>query len=269
MNVVKTGMLNSPTKKILILTGSTLILLLAAACEAGGEAHPLAATFSSALSFTHDECSTCHGNPPKYGQTAQWKESAHSNLALARGLGTSASCTRCHSSQGFQLWLEQRNADPTLGIQGSNGTATTAEMAALGFTSDKVQPQTCATCHDMNGPGGNLRVINDTPLLAAGYKATELGKGAICVVCHNSRTYIRDWTATIGYGLPHASVQGDVLMGQNVYLVSNNSQRSPYAVEDSCVTCHMGVPPAGDELAYYQARPQKSVHFKYKETCPT
>lgn len=265
---MKTERQTSPAAVIPLIAGSLLIFLLAAGCE-GGEAHPLAAVFSTNLSFGHNECSTCHGTLPKYGQTAQWQTSGHSNLALVQELGTSASCTRCHSSQGFQLWLKQRNADPTLGIQGANGTATSAEMVAMGFTNNKVEPQTCSTCHDMMGPGGNLRVTNDTPLLAAGYKAAGLGKGAICVMCHNSRTNIRDWTATIGYGLPHASVQGDVLLGQNVYLIANKSQRSPFAAKDSCVTCHMGVQPNQEEAAYYQERPQKSVHYKYKETCPT
>jgi len=267
VEVVRTGNRNSPTKKVLILAGSLLLILLAAGCVEEEEGHLPLAMFSSNLSFSHDDCARCHGDPPQYGQRALWEKSGHNNLALAQELGTSASCTRCHSSQGFQLWLKQGTADPTLGIQGINGTATIAEMTALGFTKDKVEPQTCATCHDMNGKGGNLRVTNDTPLLASGYKATGLGKGAICVMCHNSRTNIRDWTATIGYGLPHASVQGDVLMGQNVYLVTNKSQRSPYAVKDSCVTCHMG--PPQQDLAYYLARPQKSAHYKYKETCPT
>jgi hypothetical protein len=258
-----------PKKNVFILAGSCLVLLLAAGCEIEGEAHPLTATFATNISIQHDDCSTCHGDPPQYGQRAQWQESGHSNLALAQELGTSASCTRCHSSQGFQLWLKQGNVDPTLGIQGTNGTATAAEMAAMGFTVDKVEPQTCTTCHDPNGKGGNLRVVNDTPLLAAGYKATDMGKGAICVMCHNSRTNIRDWTASIGYGLPHGSVQGDVLLGQNVYLVANKSQRSPMAVKDTCVTCHMGPEPSTDSLAYYLARPQKSAHYQYKETCPT
>lgn len=262
-------MQNSPIKTTLILAGSFLVLLLAASCEAEGEGHPLAATFATSISVKHDDCATCHGDPPQYGQRAQWEKSGHSNVALAQELGTSASCTRCHSTQGFQLWLQQGNADPTLGIQGVNGTATIAEMAALGFTKGKVEPQTCTTCHDPNGEGGNLRVVNDTPLLASGYKATGMGKGAICVMCHNSRTNIRDWTASIGYGLPHASVQGDVLLGQSVYLVADKSQRSPYAIKDTCVTCHMGPPAPEPALAYYLARPQMAAHYKYKETCPT
>ncbi len=263
------GMRKLPLGKILILSGSLFAVLLIAGCESAESHEPVAATFATSLNFTHEDCSTCHGDPPRYGQQAAWAQSGHANVALAQELGTSASCTRCHSSQGFQLWLKQGTKDPTLGIQGANGTATAAEMIALGFTKDKVEPQTCTTCHDPNGPGGNLRVVNDTPLLAAGYKATGLGKGAICVMCHNSRTNIRDWTATIGYGLPHTSVQGDVLLGQNVYLVANKSQRSPYATQDACVTCHMGPSEPQSELANYLARPQKSVHYKYKETCPT
>jgi hypothetical protein len=262
---------NIPPEKVLLLSVSLLVILLVAGCVSASAENnaPLAATISANSSIPHEDCSTCHGDPPRFGQPSEWAQSGHSNIALAQELGTSASCTRCHSSQGFQLWLQQGTADPTLGIQGANGTATAAEMAAMGFTTDNVAPQTCDTCHDPNGPGGNLRVVNDTPLLAAGYKATGLGKGAICVVCHNSRTTIRDWTATIGYGLPHTSVQGDVLMGTNAYLVANQSQRSPYATQDSCVTCHMGPSPSAADLANYLARPQKAVHYKYTDTCTT
>ncbi|MBI4186555.1 MAG: collagen-like protein [Chloroflexi bacterium] len=180
---------------------------------------------------------------------SQWKESGHANIDLAvleatvenRG-ATAAHCGRCHSGQGFLAWLKQ--GDLTKQIQGAKGNATVDELKALGLTVDKVQPQNCATCHDT----ASAAIKGDTAMLPAGFKAVGVGRGALCITCHNTRNGARnDSTGTpASYSAPHTAAQGDVLMGENAYFVSVGA-RSPHSfIGDSCVTCHveLTLPPA-------------------------
>ena len=206
------------------------------------------------ISLSADVCGSCHGEPPRHGRFQQWEESGHGNIELASEESSSASCIRCHTAQGFLAWLKQ--GDLTKSIQGKSGNATATEIAAI-VTSDTAQPQTCAVCHDPHNPGtasGNpgtntatVRIMGDTPLLPSGFQATNVGKGAICITCHNTRNALHnDTVAVTSYSGPHRSAQGDVLMGENAYFVVT-PQRSPHAdIQDTCVTCHMEktAPPA-------------------------
>ncbi len=173
-------------------------------------------------------CGSCHGEPARHGRYQQWKESGHANYTLAldeatvesRG-ATAAHCGRCHSSAGFKAWITQ--GDLTKNIQGSNGNATVAELTAMGLTEAAVHPQTCVTCHDPHAQGdtsgepntATVRVEGDTDMLPAGYKATGVGKGALCMTCHNTRNGAHgDSIALTSQSAPHVAAQADVLMGQ-------------------------------------------------------
>jgi cytochrome c553 len=152
------------------------------------------------VSLSADVCGTCHGEPARHGRFQQWEESGHANFELAmdeatvenRG-ATAAHCGRCHSAQGFLQWIQQ--PDLTKYIQGAKGNATVDELKAMGLTLDEVQPQVCVTCHDPHAEGNisgeptnaTVRIINDTALLPAGFSAEEVGKGALCMTCHNTR----------------------------------------------------------------------------------
>ncbi len=65
----------------------------------------------------------------------------------------------------------------------------------MGLTRDTVQPQTCAVCHDPHAEGassgepntGTVRITDNTPMLPAGFAAKNVGRGAICITCHNTR----------------------------------------------------------------------------------
>jgi hypothetical protein len=207
-------------------------------------------------SLSSDMCSTCHGEPLRHARFQQWQLSAHANYELAIEEGESGSCARCHTGNGFLKWLPvllgQVPGDPL-----GNVTVT--------WTSDEVHPQTCQTCHDPHNigttsgsdPNATVRISGDTPPLIAGFTATNVGRGAICMTCHNSRRGLRnDSLFPSVYGTseaaraPHGSVQADVLMGQNAYFVEVGNRGGHSTLKDTCVTCHMEATPPPADLAY-------------------
>jgi hypothetical protein len=94
----------------------------------------------------------------------------------------------------------------------------------------------------------------------AGFTAYDVGHGALCITCHNSRRGLRnDSTFANFYGTteasraPHGPTQGDLLMGQNAFLVAVGIPGAHAAVSDSCVQCHMEETPPPDGLSYNQS----------------
>ena len=219
------------------------------------------------VSIAAGVCGSCHGEPLRHGRFQQWEESGHSNFELALDeatvegrAATAAHCGRCHSGQGFLAWIKQ--GDLTKQIQGKSGNATVAELTAMGLTKDKVEPQTCVVCHDPHEQGttsgepttAKVRITDNTALLAAGFKAERVGKGAICMTCHNTRSGLHNNEFVVNtYSAPHTAAQTDVLMGENAYLVDVGS-RSPHSfLQDTCVTCHMEKSPPPEEFSFQQS----------------
>ena len=177
-------------------------------------------------------CGACHGEPQRHGRFYQWKESKHADYTLAldeatvEGRGATAGhCGRCHSVEGFLAWTDQ--GDLTKRIQGASGNATVAELTALGMTKASVHPQTCVTCHDPHHEGNeatsgaDVRIKGETGMLPAGFNATGVGMGAICMTCHNTRNGAHnDSNPPTSYSAPHVAAQTDTLMGQNFYFVT-------------------------------------------------
>ena len=131
------------------------------------------------------------------------------------------SCAGCHTGQGFLQWYKQlanvgggrkvgsRTLDATTlanlgwnstGTLTSSGATVIRDAAVPGVvTKANVQPQTCAVCHDPHDegtvttavPGGinnaKVRVTDNTSLLPGGFIANGVGRGALCITCHNSR----------------------------------------------------------------------------------
>ncbi|MBI2979907.1 MAG: carboxypeptidase regulatory-like domain-containing protein [Chloroflexi bacterium] len=210
---------------------------------------------SARITLSSDGCATCHGEPPRHGRFQMWEESRHAGTSTTPSRATaSASCARCHAAQGFLAWIKQDNM--TLQLQGAKGNATVDELAALGLTADKAEPITCVVCHDPHAQGttssepttATVRIIDDTKLLPSGFQAKEVGKGALCITCHNTRNALHNIDAPpTSYSAPHTAAQADVLMGENAYFVTV-PQRSPHSyVKDTCVTCHMEATPPPPE----------------------
>jgi hypothetical protein len=213
------------------------------------------------VSVSSDVCAACHAEPPRHGRFQQWEESGHANLEAAITEGTvenraatAAHCGRCHTAQGFLAWLAQ--GDLTKQIQGAKGNATVDELKALGLTVDKVQPITCVVCHDPHNPGSlsgkpnntTVRIVDNTPVLPAGFAATGVGRGAICITCHNDRNGLHnDAYPPANYSAPHTAAQADVLLGENAYFVVTGARTSHSWVKDTCAGCHLeATPPPAD-----------------------
>ena len=224
-------------------------------------------------------CGRCHGEPVRHGRFQQWELSGHADFVTAIGEGFDGTgavrngCAGCHTAQGFLLWSAQlQGGNPSRTLTAANVTTLQATM-----TPDTVQPQTCAVCHDPHDPGsvsslGNdvkLRFTDDTALLPGGFQALGVGKGAMCITCHNSRNggtgvvvggaevvalHEDDSTnpafATLtAFSAPHEACQGDVLMGRNAYFVQG--VRSAHSnIQNSCTACHMEVSPPPPILGY-------------------
>jgi hypothetical protein len=137
--------------------------------------------------------------------------------------------------------------------------ASAAELAAMGLVAAEIQPVTCATCHDPHAAGtdsgepntATTRVSGATLLLPAGFRAVGVGRGALCITCHNSRNGRHDDSAGLtSYTAPHTATQGDVLMGENVYFVAPGARGPHSYLSDACATCHLEQAPPPAELSY-------------------
>lgn len=204
------------------------------------------------VSLSSDMCAYCHGEPPRHGRFQQWQLSAHANYELAGEEGMSGSCSKCHSANGFLAWLPilmgEEPGDPNANVP-------------ITWTEDQIHPQTCQTCHDphdvglVSGDGNDsqTRIYGDTPMLMAGFMATDVGNGAICMTCHNTRRGLKNdttWDPSDASRAPHSGAQADVLMGQNAYLVEVGTRSYHSRVEDSCAECHMQSTPPPDIVSY-------------------
>jgi len=204
------------------------------------------------ISLSSNVCGSCHGEPPRHGRFQQWEESAHANYELASEEGMSGGCAKCHTANGFLAWL------PILasGNDGPNGSS-----PSVTWTADQIQPQSCVTCHDPHdvgtttGEGTNapVRIQGDTYELMAGFTAYSVGKGAICMQCHNSRRGLKNddtWTGSDSDRAPHRGPQADVVMGQNAYFVDIGFRGPHGFISNTCVNCHMDLTDPPEELSY-------------------
>ena len=143
------------------------------------------------------------------------------------------------------------------------GNATADELKALGLTPDQVQPQTCVVCHDPHEQGTTsgepntamVRIMDNTKMLAAGFQAEGLGRGAMCITCHNTRNNLHNEEVgpPLNYQAPHTAAQGDVLMGENAYFVTVGARSRHSYIKDTCATCHMELTPPPTEFSYQGA----------------
>jgi len=238
--------------------------------------------------ISSNTCAVCHGEPLRHARFQQWQLSKHANYELAIDEGESGNCSRCHTGNGFLTWvpilLGEVAGDPVANLPASSIT----------WTEDTVHPQTCVVCHDPhmigtttgNNTNATVRVSDETPVLVAGFKAPadlgavgarSVGRGAMCMTCHNTRRGLRNDNVPFDdpTRAPHGGVQADLLMGQNAYLVDlgdivpgedwpeglpspghsnqgNLAAQEARRLPDTCATCHMVKTPPPDLLAYNQ-----------------
>jgi hypothetical protein len=191
---------------------------------------------NSRMSLSSDVCGSCHGEPTRHGRFQQWQLSAHANYTTALSEGTDPTCAKCHSAQGFIAWQDTGFSTANLNVT---------------WTADQVDPQTCVACHDPHNPGttssdkntnATVRVMGTTPMLMAGFSATNVGRGATCMTCHNGRRGLKNDTnylASDASRAPHEGTQADIIMGQNLFFTNVGTRGLHSMIQDSCVSCHM------------------------------
>ncbi len=217
--------------------------------------HPSSKLEPERISTSSDVCGVCHGEPPRHARYQQWQVSKHANFETAELEGTNAACAQCHSAQGFIQWA---------------GYGFVSPVPAPGIkapTIDQVQPQTCVACHDPHYPGSasgepnnaTVRIVGDTPVLPAGFAAYDVGRGAVCMMCHNTRRGLKNDVAQPPVGpnakpatdrAPHPGAQTDMLMGQNAYFVDVGRRGKHSLVTDTCANCHMEKTSPPADLSY-------------------
>jgi hypothetical protein len=248
---------------------------------------------SPRISYAAETCAQCHADGTGHHDYSEWATlnpddgEGHSNLAVAQSEGLQAvdagvyqlnsSCGRCHTAQGYTQYVANLQA-------GNVGSLSPAEQGVGQINPNNVQPQTCAACHDPHQNAidpltGNdehqLRLYDSIAMLPGGFGVSDMGAGAVCISCHNSRNggynlnaatqatttaYLHEDSDPIGsnpasasatvalgttkfstLGGPHDAAQGDVFEGHNAYFLGNQTPMisAHSAVEDTCVGCHM------------------------------
>jgi predicted CXXCH cytochrome family protein len=241
----------------------------------GKDAATLAELKASRVSWSSEVCATCHQDLPHYAKPGQWQTSGHADPALTvnatwegRGV-TAAHCGRCHSAQGFAAYSEQLlKGNAGLLVKPDGSAADETYLRGLGLQTASVQPQTCQTCHDPHDATNpsQLRLFDKIAALPNGMTGlTGVGEGAVCMACHNTRNgEHNDFVpAPTSYSGPHAPAQTDVMYGFNAYFMPRYTPSKHLAIADTCATCHVKIPTAGQTLvqqtANHSFKPDKTV----------
>jgi predicted ribosomally synthesized peptide with SipW-like signal peptide len=190
------------------------------------------ATNKPAGFFNSEPCGYCHDSGSHHDRYPLWAQGGHANLDLAIEEGTSGSCARCHSAQGFVQWA-------------AAGFPSTFSLTVT-WSANEVEPQTCIACHDPHTT--RLRIDESAPVVTtSGFTVSGAGAGQLCVTCHTSRRGPHnDGITNTSYSLPHGGKQSDLFFGQNLYFVdvdeiNSGATMSTHALvlEGACVKCHM------------------------------
>lgn len=223
-------------------------------CHGPGKRHAQTGGSPEAIiiNYTANDCAQCHDEPPYHEINNQWNNSPHSKFVTTGDLGISplgesdpalrGSCTNCHSTVGYVQWVREGG--------------TRDDLVAFVPTADFAEPQTCTGCHDPHNEAGNpsqVREFGSTVTLADYTTPESVGKGAQCIKCHNSRRPITNPDTITNQNDAHASLQGDILLGENLFFeesapggVYPNSAHTS-VTQNACVDCHMAAtPPRGE-----------------------
>lgn len=184
-------------------------------------------------------CLQCHTLNNKTAVTDQYHFSKHFTGITYQSRGSSKTCAKCHSHEGFVETI----------FTGRDTTAINVPIPTL-FS--------CATCHESHrtfdfttdGPDYALRTVDPIKLMAYPGQTLDLGKsGNLCGYCHQPRTAapVDDGTgnaymSSTNYG-PHHAPNATFLYGMGGYEFAGSE---PYPVKgsgahfsSSCTGCHM------------------------------
>lgn len=185
-------------------------------------------------------CIQCHDggiNQGMFSRVNQWENSIHATGGnYARN---SSSCARCHTSQGFLEFIE------------------TGDVAEEIVNPNPINCYTCHNIHDTYTPADLAFTTTEIVTAMVGGDSFNLGKGNLCVNCHQARTISNAPTAIDGedvvlthyrYG-GHHGPQYNVLIGTGFYEFEGDEsygaaqQHGKNAgLVNGCINCHMADP---------------------------
>jgi hypothetical protein len=143
---------------------------------------------------------------------------------VRRGSTSGPECSRCHTNEGFQIYIETGTEQAV------------SQSSRIG----------CFACHAPHTYGDfSLRKTGAADLtLGDSYDA---GTSNTCAVCHQNRAPSPDFTSAdpirSPYWGPHHGPQASMVAGQGAYEFDgpySGSSTHSAALEDGCVDCHMG-----------------------------
>lgn len=211
-------------KRLTALATLVAAMLLTTACE---RKITRVETSTQALA-----CTDCHvANNLITGKETEWAASRHATGTAFEEEGTSASCAGCHSGNAFQERIAA-GLDPNEVVQGDP---------------DPTRPD-CRACHMIHetytAADFALRTTAPVQLYAIAGSTFDGGEGNLCVNCHQPR---RDAPVAVNGVItgitthwgPHHGPQSSMILGVGGAGVTG-SPSGHYAVENTCVFCHMG-----------------------------
>lgn len=181
------------------------------------------------VTYTEDttqpaNCFSCHGdqNTAIVAAEGQWSYSVHASGAHV--YENSATCSRCHTNEGF---VRKVNGESAMTIE---------DPTAIH----------CFTCHAQHSTGDKDSLRVTTPQALMNGVSFDLKKGNICTACHQSRRNVNTYVAADTIDLterwgPHHSVQGDMVIGTNGYEYSGYTYEQTghkNATDNGCLDCH-------------------------------
>ncbi|HUI67189.1 MAG TPA: carboxypeptidase-like regulatory domain-containing protein [Nitrospirota bacterium] len=234
------------------------------------------------VDYSTEVCAACHSSGTGHHYVSEWRtlnpdtNKGHSNMNqfdatgyLGHAKSTDGSCARCHTAEGFVAYVSQL----------ATGNSGTLPASVITWTKDNAHVQTCTACHDPHNDTNEnqLRISDSIQMTMAGFGVDGVGKGAICMACHNNRNGLQCASAPTGTGAgtgtcpggnlsptgltflhedtdayaplmldtPHDAAQAEVLMGRDFFFMGTSlPMLSKHAnVKDTCVGCHMTLNP--------------------------
>lgn len=221
-------------KKYSILLMAIFATLFFASCE--GPMGPPGLDGEDGLDGADGEvkCLVCHAGTNINNINSQFAQSSHYGGLVSEEHGAwSASCSRCHSHEGF---LEY---------------ATTGGTIAVDFPKD----WTCKTCHGVHetfeATDYALRLSNPVAFIIDANLKPDFGNSNICMNCHQNRskepnqaTPGSTFNVTIRLG-PHHGPQGNIMYGNGfaeipgTYTYPTAGSNVHLTANARCVGCHM------------------------------
>lgn len=202
------------------------------------------------------DCRSCHSSEHRDPIKASYALSVHAEGGAVGYAGGRASCTRCHSSEGFVNYI-----DGVAAVDIENPT-----------------PISCNTCHsslaghrsfDFENDGNDyaLRtlapvqlIVDENIFLDGANESDVMGTSNTCITCHQPRTETPvadadgEFTVTSSHYGPHHGPQSTLLEGIQGYEFSSvgisAAGTAGHKEGSSCIACHMGETTDGTDGAH-------------------